>query len=193
VKSDETQVAVVAAAPTATATTVRPMGSVEEEMEKLEASSNLLDTSIESEGTTLLEMQRKEEESSAAGKAVTAVAEQESEDKACSNVSMEVDSETVSTSDVEVTEIKEAKVSGQLQPETTELNLIEQLEANLATCMDKRMVVTINESAAIDIKTLNQLDDRIDEAKLQLISYFNSLQKAIRGRVDKIRTEAARK
>jgi hypothetical protein len=41
------------------------------------------------------------------------------------------------------------------------------------------MVVTINESAAIDINTLNQLDDRIDEAKLQLISYFNSLQKAI--------------
>ncbi len=158
----------------------KPMGNVEEEMERLEASSNLLDTSIESEATALLEIQKKEEEIAAASTS----AEQDSNKSIASNVSMEIDSESLETPNEEKHQ-SESK-------EEVKLNLIDRFDMNLKTCMDKGLITEIAESV-VDLDSLNQLDDRIDEAKLQLIAYFNSLQKAIRGRVDKIRNESSRK
>ena len=144
----------------------KTMGSVEEEMDKLEATSNCLDTSIESEAA-LIEKQAAMQQQKCADESMS----EETNNKSGMEVDSTVEAESISSKQT-VVEEKVVFVENNVRPK-----VIDKVNENIKSFLDMEV---IEQLGSLDVDSLNQLDDVIDEAKLQIISYLSKFQKAIR-------------
>jgi hypothetical protein len=162
----------------------KQMGSVEEEMEKLEASSNMLDTSIETE--TLIEMNKQhqaekeleqEEKTTGMDVEMEPLVEPQSVQTTTTTVISSATTTKLTTETVNVEQNVETNMQSDNKQKSC-FNLVERFESKLKEFVNQEFAQQVRELNSIN--DLNKFDDLIDDARVDITSFLNNLQREVR-------------